>query len=84
MEAQRLAFANRWRFFLGRLRKPLIVILLLQLHGELIAAEKFRAASGGFGTAIHAVNSIPTVCRARPGVRTFLDMPIISSFGALR
>ena len=55
MEAQRLAFANRRRFFLGRLRKPLIVILLLQSPGELIAAEKFRAASGGFGTAIHAV-----------------------------
>ena len=55
MEAQRLAFANRRWLFLGRLKKPLIVILLLQLPGELIAAEKFRAASGGFGTAIHAV-----------------------------
>jgi ABC-type nitrate/sulfonate/bicarbonate transport system substrate-binding protein len=55
MEAQRLAFANRLRFFLVRLRRPLIVILLLQSPGELIAAEKFRVASGGFGTAIHAV-----------------------------
>jgi len=35
-------------------------------------------------TAIHAVNSIPFVCAAAPGVRTFLDLPIIASRGAFR
>jgi hypothetical protein len=35
-------------------------------------------------TANHAVNAIPVVVRAAPGVRTFLDLPIIPSAGALR
>lgn len=35
------------------------------------------------GTGIHAVNAIPWVCTAKPGIRTFLDLPIIGSFGAL-
>jgi hypothetical protein len=35
------------------------------------------------GTGIHAVNAIPWVCTAEPGIRTFLDLPIIGSFGAL-
>ena len=34
-------------------------------------------------TGIHAVNAIPWVCTAEPGIRTFLDLPIIGSFGAL-
>src|SRR6266852_3181630 len=55
MEAQRLALASRRRFFLGWLSPPLVVLLLLQLPIQLNAAETFRAASGGFGTAIHAV-----------------------------
>lgn len=36
------------------------------------------------GTAIHAINTIPYVCSAAPGIRTFLDLPIIGSFGGLR
>jgi hypothetical protein len=36
------------------------------------------------GTGIHAVNAIPYVCGAEPGIRTFLDLPIIGSFGALQ
>lgn len=36
------------------------------------------------GTAVHAVNAVPAVCRAEPGVRTFLDLPIIASHGAFR
>lgn len=35
-------------------------------------------------TAVHAVNAIPFVCAAQPGVRTFLDLPIIASQGAFR
>lgn len=34
------------------------------------------------GTAVHAVNAIPYVCSAEPGIRTFLDLPIIGSLGA--
>jgi hypothetical protein len=43
--------------------------------GEVAAVE---------ATAVHAVNAIPFVVRAEPGVRTFLDMPIIGSAGAFR
>ena len=35
------------------------------------------------GTGIHAVNAIPWVCAAPPGIRTFRDLPIIGSVGAL-
>jgi len=35
-------------------------------------------------TAVHAVNAVPYIVRAEPGVRTFLDIPIIASAGALR
>ena len=36
------------------------------------------------GTAVHAVNAVPYVVAAAPGVRTFLDLPLIASAGALR
>lgn len=35
-------------------------------------------------TAVHGINAIPYVCAAPPGVRTFLDLPIIASQGAFR
>jgi hypothetical protein len=35
-------------------------------------------------TATHAVNAIPYIAAAVPGVKTFLDLPIIASQGALR
>ena len=35
-------------------------------------------------TATHAVNAIPAVCNAEPGVRTFLELPMIGSQGAFR
>lgn len=36
------------------------------------------------GTAVHAVNAVPYVVAAAPGIRTFLDLPLIASAGALR
>ena len=35
-------------------------------------------------TATHAVNAIPAIHAAAPGVKTFLDLPIIASCGAFR
>lgn len=29
-------------------------------------------------TAMHAVHAVPAVCRAEPGIRTFLDLPLIT------
>lgn len=35
-------------------------------------------------TAMHAVNAIPYVCDAAPGIRTFLDLPLMAGRYALR
>jgi hypothetical protein len=32
---------------------------------------------GLVGTAMHCVNAIPYVCAAPPGIRTFLDLPLV-------
>ena len=34
-------------------------------------------SNGLVGTAMHAVHAVPHVCRAEPGIRTFLDLPLI-------
>lgn len=39
--------------------------------------------NGLLGTAMHAVNAIGPVCRAAPGVRTFLDLPLVLGRGPL-
>ena len=33
-------------------------------------------------TAMHAVHAIAPVCEAEPGIRTFLDLPVIMGVGA--
>ncbi len=43
-----------------------------------IALEADRWITNGLlGTAMHAVNAVPAVCDASPGVKTFLDLPLI-------
>lgn len=37
---------------------------------------------GVVATAMHCVNSIPYVCRAEPGIRTYLDLPLIAGRAA--
>ncbi len=39
---------------------------------------------GCVGTAMRLVNAIPAVCRAQPGVRSWLDLPVIAGRHALR
>jgi len=39
---------------------------------------------GCLGTAMHAVHAIAPVCAAAPGIRTFLDLPIITGRHVLR
>ena len=41
-------------------------------------------SSGLWGTAGHAVNAIPHVVAAAPGIQTFLDLPMIRAMGAVR
>jgi hypothetical protein len=49
----------------------------IALHGEDANAQACLAA------AMHAVHSIPAVCAAAPGIRTFLDLPLIIGRGVL-
>jgi hypothetical protein len=37
---------------------------------------------GIFATAMHCVNSIPAVCGAEPGIRTYFDLPLVSGRAA--
>jgi hypothetical protein len=32
---------------------------------------------------LHCVNAIPYVCRAEPGLRTYLDLPLVAGRAAL-
>jgi hypothetical protein len=50
----------------------------IAVHGE---DENEQAC---LGTAMHAVHAIAPVCEAEAGIRTFLDLPMITGRGALR
>jgi hypothetical protein len=39
---------------------------------------KAHVDAASVATAMHAVNAIPVVCAAEPGIRTFLDLPLIT------
>jgi 4-hydroxy-tetrahydrodipicolinate reductase len=41
-------------------------------------------SSGLLATAMHAVHAIPHVCRAGPGIRSFLDLPLVTARFALQ
>ena len=49
----------------------------IAVHGE----DDTR--QGCLGTAMHAIHAIAPVCAAAPGIRTFLDLPMICGRGAL-
>lgn len=55
----------------------MVVDATIAIHGE----DETR--QGCLGTAMHAVHAIGPVCDAAPGIRTFLDLPIICGRGAL-
>ena len=46
------------------------------LHPESIEAGLERNP-GIVATAIHCVSAIPYVCRAEPGIKTYLDLPLV-------
>jgi hypothetical protein len=53
---------------------PSVKTVFHGLHPESIAAGLARNP-GIVATAQHCVNAIPAVCRAEPGIRTYLDLP---------
>ncbi len=52
-------------------------------HPETIEAGLARNP-GIVATALHCVSAIPYVCRAEPGIRTYLDLPLVSGRAAPR
>jgi hypothetical protein len=45
---------------------------------ELVGARVYSAEKAG-----QAIHAIPHVCAAAPGIRTFLDLPMITGRGAI-
>jgi hypothetical protein len=53
-----------------------------KLHPESVAAGLMRNP-GIVATAMHCVNAIPYVCRADPGLMTYLDRPLVAGRASL-
>jgi hypothetical protein len=64
---------------------PTIKTTFHGLHPESIQAGLERNP-GIVATAVHCVSAIPYVCRAEPGIKTYLDLPLVTgrASGALR
>ena len=60
---------------------PPIRATLHGLHPPDVRAE-LDQNRGIAATAMHCVNAIPEVCRAAPGIRTYLDLPLVSGRAA--
>ncbi|HEY5014156.1 MAG TPA: dihydrodipicolinate reductase [Acidimicrobiia bacterium] len=60
---------------------PPVLVTFHHLHPDSIAEGLLRNR-GVVATAMHCVNSVPYVCRAEPGIRTYLDLPLIAGRAA--
>jgi hypothetical protein len=53
-----------------------------KLHPDTVEAGLVRNP-GIVATALHCVNAVPYVCRAQPGLLTYLDLPLVAGRAAL-
>jgi hypothetical protein len=60
---------------------PCVKLSFHGLHPESIAQGLSRNP-GIVATALHCVNAIPAVVRAEPGIRTYLDLPLVAGRAA--
>jgi hypothetical protein len=53
--------------------------ILASFHGlhPASVAEGLERNRGVVATAMHCVNAVPYVCRAEPGIKTYLDLPLV-------
>jgi hypothetical protein len=56
---------------------PDCLVTFRKLHPETVEAGLVRNP-GIVATAMHCVNAVPYVCRAEPGLRTYLEMPLVA------
>jgi 2,4-diaminopentanoate dehydrogenase len=62
---------------------PSVLVSFTGLNPESVTGGLARNP-GVVATANHCVNAIPYVCRAEPGIRTYLDLPLIAGRAASR
>ena len=55
----------------------------MELKSRIAVHGEDETEQGCLGTAMHAIHAIAPVCAALPGIRTFLDLPIIAGRGVL-
>ena len=60
---------------------PPVLVTFHKLHPDSVE-EGLRRNRGIVATAMHCVNSVPYVVRAEPGIRTYLDLPLIAGRAA--
>ncbi len=60
---------------------PSCLVTFRKLHPESIEQGLARNP-GVVATAMHCVNAVPTVCEAEPGLRTYLDLPLVAGRAA--
>ena len=60
---------------------PPVRVVFHGLHPEDLASS-LEHNRGLVATAMHCVNAIPAVCAAEPGIRTYLDLPLVSGRAA--
>jgi hypothetical protein len=65
------------RFEIEVAGEPAVRVTVRGLHPTDPARDVERNP-GLAATAMHCVNAIPYVCRAEPGIRTYLDLPLVS------
>jgi hypothetical protein len=61
---------------------PPVKVSFHGLHPDSIE-EGLARNRGIVATAMHCVNAIPYVCRAQPGIRSYLDLPLVSGRAAM-
>jgi hypothetical protein len=60
---------------------PDVLVTFKGLQPETVAEGLLRNP-GVVATANHCVSAIPYVCQAAPGIKTYLDLPLICGRGA--
>jgi hypothetical protein len=60
---------------------PPVRAIFRDLHPPSIA-EGLHRNRAVVATAMHCVNAIPYVCRAEPGIKTYLDLPLVAGRAA--
>ena len=60
---------------------PPVLVTFHGLHPETVAAG-LKRNRGIVATAMHCVNAVPAVCDAEPGIRTYLDLPMVTGRAA--